>query len=306
MDRNQTRHGISRAAVKACRAHVASLTGQTAVQVFFRFAAYFCLGCVLYREEGKSLWAAAFALTMLLAILPFRFLYGEKLRIYADASGLPGPEGIPYFVWLRAGIMRLLRGLVWGLPFLAGLGYFLWAMENVPFNELGLTFQRIAALWPFHAEGGETTRGILLYFSVLLLFLLLFAYGWRRDIAMEYLPESRAELKSLLDKNRSVWKKARISLARVTAGNLLLSLPALLLLALILIPYAKENLRVSENPLMTVRNLKKLMMRPLPAKTSVLLTADLMFFYLPLCVLRKMRNCVLVHRILHENTSREE
>lgn len=300
MDGKNLLSGCTKAALSACRANLGSLIGQTALQGIPRLAALFCLGLALTAEQGKYLFLTAFMLIAALAILPFRFLYGEKLRAYLRRDDRAEKSGVPYVKWLQGGCMRLLRGLLWGLPFLAGFGYFVWLMENenMSFTEVGQFFARIAAFFSFFsADGGLTARGMMLYFSALLLFALLFALGWRRDMALEYLDVRSSGIRGILRQNREIITRARGAIARGMVENLLLSLPALVLLALVIYPYLHANIRISENPLMTVRNLKKLLMQPPPLRTMLLLAADFLFVYLPLCVVRKMRNAVLIDRL---------
>lgn len=304
-------HSCGQAAFRAVKKHFFSLYMQTVLQTLLRLPAFFCLYAALngvsVTEESSAVWYALFCVSFLLLVIPFRFYYGEKLRFYS-APNMPAPRrGRPYFTWLRCGIIRFARGLLWGLPFLAGMGFFLYAMEYMPFKELGQFFQRIASFFFSGAEeSGLVARGIILYFGGVFLMLLLFAWGWRRDLSMEYLPVRRIGVTGMLFSNRKARYRAFGLLRGITAKNALLSLPAFLICLLILIPFAKENIRVSGNPLMTVRSVKNLFSEPLSGKPLLLLCGDYFLVYLPLLMLRKMRNAVLIRRLTQELDGRRQ
>lgn len=305
---------VGRAAYRACKTHAGAVTGLMLSQLLLRAAA---LAPVYFfsRLEEDSLaegpvWAAqlfaglpvwmGWALTgliFLLAVLPLRFWAGERLR-YASAPHQVRWQGTgAYAAWLRTGLLRFLRGLIWGLPFCAGLFLFLYGMEYLPFTELGQIMQKFALLL-----GGElsTVKGLMVFAGLLVLFLIIFLLGWRRDMPMEYLPARRLGAAGTCRFAAKARRRGRGQLLKNTLWNILLSLPALAGCAAVLLPYAQAEVRVASNPLLTVKSVLNLLKQPLPMAQLGALIAVLLLLYLPFCALRKMRNAVLTRRLTSE------
>lgn len=242
-------------------------------------------------------------LIFLAAVFPLRFWAGERLRFYSAPHQPLWNGGRAYAAWLRAGLLRCGRGLVWGLPFCAGLLFFLYGMEYLPFPELGQIMQKFAQIL-----GSEPTvaKGLLVFAGLMALCLLLFLWGWRRDMPMEYLPARSLGAVNTCRLAARVRRRGKGRLFCNTLWNILLSLPALVGWAAVLLPYVRQEVRLTSNPLWTIKGIMTLMKQPLPAEQLGGIIAVLLLLYLPLCALRKMRNAVLTRRLTREGNGKED
>ena len=236
----------------------------------------------------SMIWGAGVlgVLFFLLYLMPSRFYLGEVLWSLAAGKATVKERYLPF---LKAGLFRLGRGILWGLPFMAGLSLFLYGMEYLPYNELGKVLQKFVLF-------GESTvaRGLVIVLLLLLVLLLLFAFGWRRDMAWEYLPLSQGGMV------RKVRRQGKGKLMGNTAVNALFSLPALLGCLAVLLPYAQDNVRVSSNLLRTVQSLLQLMKTALPLTQTLWLLAVAAALYMPFFLYRKMRCAVLMQELARE------
>ena len=318
-EKGETRVPVGRAAWRACGAHGGAVAGLMLGQLLLRAAA-FAPAYLFGRLEADSLaeapawlrglWGAlpawtGWALTgliFLLAVFPLRFWAGERLRYYSAPHQPLWKGGGAYAAWLRAGLLRCGRGLIWGLPFCAGLLFFLYGMEYLPFTELGQIMQKFA-----QAVGGEPSvaKGLGVFAGITALFLLLFLWGWRRDMPMEYLPARSLGAMGTCRLAAKARLRGKGQLLSNTLWNVLLFLPALAGWAVVLLPYVREEVRIASNPLWTIQGIMTLLKQPLPAAQLGGLMAVLLLLYLPLCALRKMRNAVLTRRLTRE-WNREE
>ena len=282
---------------QAFRAHPGAVIRQTALQLLLRLAG---IGALLAGLRGAFapgvppvVWYALAGAIYVFAVLPLRFLGGETFRACCDAKenalGVFHAPGRPYALWLRAGLLRAGRGFLWGLPFVAGLGLFLYGMEYLPYNQLG---RIVKGLSPPVLEP-TALRGVMTISVLLLAFLLLFVYGWRRDQAMEYIDVRGLGLRDALRRTAALRKAARGCMARHTAGQLLLTLPGIAGAAAVLVPYVKSNLRSGGDILAVLSRLLRLMKQPLPWAQLGLLAVALLLLYVPFCAARKLRNAAL-------------
>ena len=293
---------VGRAAWRACKAHGGALAGQALLQVLLRALALAPLFLLpLLQKEGAPLlpdWAsyAATGCIYALAVIPLRFFAGERLRFYS-APNLPFPRGgRPYAAWLKAGLMRYARGILWGLPFLGAIGYLVIGQKTLPFNTM---WQPVQALGRLIGEA-SLKNGLPVAGALMVLLGLLFAYGWWRDLPMEYLPARHLGARKTLWHAKAARKRGRKTLMKNAGANALLSLPALIGWGAVLVPYVTENVRFSGNPQIMIAGFTRLLKAPLPAERVYGLLAVFIVLYLPLCILRKMRNAVAVRRLTRE------
>lgn len=246
-------------------------------------------------------WAAAGVLLHVLTVIPARAYYRRALA--RELSYQDGDAG--YGCLLKTGLMRYARGLLWGLPFLAGAGYFWYSMEVLPYNEQGLLFEAIARFFGFPQGSGLVAKGAWLYGAMLLLLLLLFIFGWRRDIPADDLPVRAGKETEVFSLSRRVRRAGRVSLRKNTLGNFLLSLPGLAASALALTPYVLENVRVSGNISVLWRSVKRMLTQWPPVRTLLPLALALLLIALPLCALRRLRTVSLVRELALRETGGE-
>lgn len=298
---------VGKAAWLALKAHGVQIALLMLCQVLIRLLVLlpliFWLGEASFAYLSGWGWCIAAALGYVFAVLPLRFYAGECFRQYSAPHLARPSRKIPYAVFLRCGLMRFGRGVLWGLPFLGGMIFFLYGMEYLPFNTMGGHIQQFATLL-----GGEPTldKGLFVFFALLLIFGVIFALGWWRDLPMEYLPARRLGARGVNQYAQKVRARAQGRMGKNMLQNLLLSLPALLGAIAVLLPYILNNIRFTSNKLMLLQGVLRLIKSPLPGTQLVLLGLVFLLLYLPLCALRKMRNAVLVRRLSRELNERED
>ena len=242
-------------------------------------------------------WLILTGLIHLFAVIPMRFYAGEKFRQYSGSNPVPASGKIPYGVWLRCGLLRCGRGLLWGLPFLVGIILFLYGMEYLPFNTLGGSIQQFATLL---GREPSLNEGLAVVFALLVIFGVIFALGWWRDLPMEYLPARILGSRGVNQYAQKVRARAQGMMAKNMLQNMLLSLPAMIGALAVILPYILDNIRVTSNKLMLLQGILRVIKSPLPGMQILLLVLVFLILYLPCCALRKMRNAVLVRRLSQE------
>lgn len=234
------------------------------------------------------------ALLYIFVLFPARFAMGESMRWMAAGKKMPAVKG-KYAMRFKAGLMKLGRGMLWGLPFLLALSLFLYGMEYLPYNNLGRILQKFVLV-----REPTSARGLIVVALLLLLLLMLFALGWRRDMAMEYLPAKKLGLKGMRSAAAQARRRGKGKLFQNSFINCILLLPAVAGWLLVLIPYALDNMRSSGNMLRTVQSLLNVLKEPLPFGLFVLLSLLSAVLYMPFFLYRKMRNAVLVQELTRE------
>ena len=230
-----------------------------------------------------------------LLVLPQRCWGGEKLRRIFYTRNLPDRPRNVWRKWLKADLLRFLRGVAWGLPFLFCVGYFVYGYQVLAFTKMWQPVMHLATVFgrePTMDMGLPIAGGLVVFFG------LLFAYGWWRNVMFEYLPIRSLEMGQAFRWARRMRRHHRGQLAGNTAVNALLSLPAVAGVMAVLIPYVMEKVDFSLSTDLVVQLLMRLLSTPLPRKQVLLLAAVGAVLYLPLCVFRKTRNAALAARLI--------
>lgn len=299
---------VGRAACRALRRHALPLAG-----IFLAHAALRALALAplyLWQQEAElgpllgARWALISAAAYLFAVFPLRAWTGERLRFYS-APRVPRPQRTPYWKYFSRQLLRFARGLMWCAPFLMLLGVFLYAMNNVPLTTVRDYVKRLAALGAVFGAEASVNLGVAIYFALTVFFGLIAAFGWWRDMPMDYLPVAPLGLRAAGRYAAKTRLRSRGDMAKNLLANALLSLPALLGAAAALLPYLREKLNVSDRLTMLQAALQ-LFKRPLPGRECLLLAAAFLALYLPLCALRKLRSATLVRRLTRELDERGE
>ena len=276
------------------------LCGYTLLFALLRIPPFICLYMVIRGGEDARLpvgaWAAFAVLLHAFLVIPARGFFRTRM---AKELG-ERDEYAAYGEYLRFGLLRYARGLAWGVPFLFGGALYLYRMEAVSFAEQGLMFEAIARFFGFPQGSGLVAKGVILYFAMLFLLGLLFAWGWRRDLAADHLSVRGRRAAEVFAQGARVRRFGAARLRKHTLTQFLLSLPGLMLSAAVLLPYALENLRFSGNIAATWRSAKKLLTQCPPTDRLVLLGAVLLLVMLPLCVLRRLRSASVVRELTRE------
>ena len=275
-------------AVRRLMEHPGETAAITAEQIALRLIVV--LPVVLHRTvprlqklPSEAALGAALLLYILL-VLPLRFHGGEGLRALAGGEGMP-KGGKPYSHWLRTGLIRHALSLVWALPLMLSVGYFVYGLPRLPFNVM---WRPVLAI---------TLRGSA---ALLVFFLLLAAYGWWRWMPAEYLPVRRLRTRDALFFVRRTRRRGRKELVQNALINCLLFLPAAAGFLLVLVPYVLDAAGRVTSAQLIIGNLMALLRKPLPRAQITQLLIVYLALYLPLCVPRKMRNAALVRSLTEE------
>ncbi|MCR4885914.1 MAG: hypothetical protein K5919_03270 [Clostridiales bacterium] len=244
------------------------------------------------------------ALVWVFAVIPLRCRNRESVR-RAFYSRHHAARGVPYLKWLGAGLIRHLKGWLWGLPFLAGLGYcgyyLVTGYDTLSVTDMWRPVQNLPALLGMKPS---LAGGILVAAAALMLLGVLFAYGWRRDMAAEFLPVRSMERKSVFRWSRRMRRHHGKELAKCTLINFLLWLPGALGIGA-----AAFSLRgrVDASGAMALSDsLKSLIRNGISRDLLLQLSAVFFLVYFPLCVYRKMRIAKAVAALMREHIRKAE
>jgi len=239
-------------------------------------------------------------------LIPMRFWARQKVRrVYYRHSDSNKKQTDTYNRWMATGLLRYLRGLLWGLPFIACVVYFTVLRTILDAPTFNAPIHWLAMLLAGNPENGVGNVSLAwgLIAALTALFGLLFAYGWWRDLPFEYLPVRSIGAARTLHWSRRVLKKHRHEMLGNTCVNFLLSLPAILGFGAVLGMYALDRVNFSLSMEMVLAQLRNLVTQPIPRLVLLELLAVFAVLYLPLCVYRKCRNAALMGRCLRSSRS---
>ncbi len=295
MSESSERVSIGKIARKGIRRSFDEISTVAIVQILLRLAALapMLLSKMLGGKLPDELAIAGCVVIYIFAVIPMRFWARQKMRrVYYSRSAHSRKKNV-YSTWLKTGLLRYLRGILWGLPFLACMGYFTIARKILDVHTFNIPIH-----WLIERLNGKATLAYLIIAGVLLLFALLFAYGWWRDLPFEYLPVRSIGTKKTLHWSRRILKKHRGEMRKNTFVNALLSIPAWVGFAAVLALYAMKSVNFSLNIELVLRQLLKLLNEKVPQVVLLELLAVFAVLYLPLCVYRKSRNAALMGRLI--------
>lgn len=301
---------------KCLRKHLSDIVSVIFVQVMARALVVGAAVLPIITDEGISLpfGIAGAVILYILVVMPIRCHGGESLRRMFFTRNLHSGDRIPYKKWLKTGLLRHVRGILWGIPLIAltaatvWWGHQLYYAKNAPAQ--WRTVQDLARLVgkePSMADGLPVALGGIALLG--LVFVLLFAFGWWRDMPAEYLPSRSIGPVKTFHWVRRIRKHHRKEVIRHTWTNMALCLPAALGVLAVLARYGrrvlhylsanKEAINGGSFQFRTV-----LSHLPKPSTNELLILAGVaVIIYLPLCVYRKMRNASLVADLMKGNAS---
>ncbi len=284
------------------------------MQVLVRAVALSPLALFSMAEEKLPKWLcwAAAAVLYLFLVMPLRCWGGEKLRRVFYTHHRNEKSKSAYSKWLKAELLRILRGLFWGLPFLLWLGYCLHyyitnkALQEIQgFNAMWVPVMNLAGLL---GHEPDLMLGIAVVFIILLVFGLIFAYGWWRNEMLEYLPTRSLELGRCFRWAGRIRRHHRGEVVKNTMVNILLTLPAIVGFLAVFALSISGRIDLSRGLLYFFAKLPQLLFdmldslialrSPIPQNHLLLLIAVLAVVYLPLCLLRKMRIAALAGKLM--------
>ena len=269
-----------------------------------RVGALLCLFVFTVRgvDEGKKLGGIVlFCLIWALAIIPLRCWSGEKMRRMFFSHRHPQGDSSPYQKWLVTGLMRFARGLLRGIPFLACAGYFVIGYSALSVTDMWRPIQNLPTLLGMQPS---LQTGLIMAGIVTALFALLFAYGWWRDMPVEYLPIRSQGAEKTLRWARRMRRHHPDTLRKNALINALWALPGIVGLGAAIVPYVLGKIDFSGAMSLT-SSLKKLTQDGLPRNALIVLAAVFFLIYIPLCLYRKMRNAAVVARLMKGHASKE-
>ena len=231
-------------------------------------------------------------------MIPMRFWGREKMRRVFYSRHLNHRHKNIYKKWLKTGLLRYARGILWGLPFLAGMVYFMVFRRTLDAKTFWMPVRNLAVLAGQEANLGT---GLLVTLALMTVFGLMYAYGWWRDLPVEYLPVRSLETNKTFHWSRRVRKKHGKEMRRNTFVNFFLGLPALIGFGAVLAPYVRANVDFSLSADMMVTQILRLLRTPLPASELLKLGAVAAVLYVPFWIFRKTRNAALMGRLMREN-----
>lgn len=261
--------------------------GWMAAQAVMRFA---IIACLFYAAsaQGAAAWAfiAAVLAAIILFVMPCRFICGRVLGDYAQGRTYYIRAG--YALRLKQGFFRLYRGLRFCLPLLLYCAGLFYVLNELPYNTMYKIIKPFSYLVFSSPSTDSAVFGVLIMLALLALAA---AYGWRRDMAMEYLADTAEMRKAqLLQETKKAMKDGRKRFLKVTAVNILLTLPAIIAFGAVLLPYLAQHLKaVQGDNMRLLMQVMEVMKKPLPLKELALLTGVYFLLYTPLCIVRKYR-----------------
>ena len=275
--------------------HLPTVLGVVLVELIARLAALcpliFALVDTRLPFAGKNsaiVWCALSVILYALVVMPARSQGYTALRRYAGGKVR---RNVGWMKRVRFGLLRLVRGTAWGIPFWALAIYFVWGYNSK--DSLNLFLRPLMDLGALVAREGDSTidKGVILYLAVTLFAGLVYAFGWWLDTAADYLDPSGREL---FRSGRGLMKAhfGRF-LMRVFSQGLLL-LPGVALLLGILLMYFKGQITLDQGAFSALNSAILLMKKPLPGSVTVYLAAAFLIVYVPLCLIRKARMAQMV------------
>ncbi len=242
---------------------------------------------------------AALVFSLLLYIFlvyPMRFrsaLTLTRMVRWMDASSLR-PASYPSR--LGAGLIRMLSGMVWGIPF-AALIYRLYRYIFVfPGSRFNQDFRVIGAF--FNGSAADDTQlliGSIVFFGMIFLSLLLFLCGWRCGVSFDFQLVGNASPGDALRNARRVRRlpHVRRALRKSAVTNALLCLPAIILP--LTVPYIYLRGMLTGSPMQDLQLLIAFFQAGMISGGVVYITATVfLVLYLPLFSYRKLRNAAIV------------
>ena len=254
---------------------------------------------------GKlPLWlaAAGSAALYIFLLIPMRFWARQKMRrVYYTRSHHTKHRDF-YGKWLATGLLRYLRGILWGLPFIAIALYFTVGRRVLLVKTFEAPISWLAHLLSADPESptGNMPLALGIIGGLAVVFALLFAYGWWRDLPFEYLPVGSIGTKKTVHWSRRILKKHRSEMRKTTLGNAFLTLPAILGFGAVLGMYVMQKITFTSNMSLNLlmAQVRRLFSEPLSQLTLLELLGVFVVLYLPLCVYRKCRNAALMAKLI--------
>lgn len=284
-------------AVQACRQHPAALALWVLRQLAVRIVALLPVFIYIFLDVlPLAVALPASGLLYLLIVYPARFraaLTLTRMVREADASAL---RVASYPACVASGLMRLLTGSLWGLPFAALLYRTYQYIFVLPGSRFNRDFLAIGAfLSASAAEETQLLLGSAVFFGAMLLSLLLFLYGWHRGVAFDFQLVGNVSPAQALRNARRACRQphVRSSLRRNALVHALLCLPAIVLPPLVL--FMQLGSMLTGRAMEDLQLILVFFQAGMVSGGAIYLAAALLaLLYFPLLPYRKLRNAAAV------------
>lgn len=290
LDHRGTPHRIAR---RASIAHILEYIQITLCQLLLRVLA---LSPLIYAAITRSFLGMPKAHAVgiatlcciplyLLLVLPLRYRVGGRLSGWLKAEG-PHTALSNYPAWLAQGLLIFLRALPWLLPLFAYFGAFYYYMNMTDFPSFFLMIRNVGGL-----IGGDYVHGVALLVLLLLVCIVLAAWGWYRVMPSFYLP-----LHPEYHKARKLKAIRRGAHMRGTVLiNLLCVLPALVIVLAVLATSLITRM-TGDIQLDLMILLPALTALDFPQTALLMAGLAILLFYLPFVLYRKAALAAAIHK----------
>ncbi len=305
------RASIGKITQRGLKRHYDEISAAAFVQMLIRAAVIAPLiFCESVGGRIPDILAGSASLAIYIFILiPMRFWARQKVRrVYYRHSDSNKKQTDTYNRWMATGLLRYLRGLLWGLPFIACVVYFtvLRTILDAPTFNAPIHWLAMLLAGNPSSGSGNVSLALIIIGAAIVLFALLFAYGWWRDLPVEYLPVRSIGGRQAFRWSRHIRKHHKKEMRKAAWGNILLSLPGILGFGVVLGLYAMQNVNFSMSVNLIITQVRRLFTQPIPNLVLLELLAVFAVLYLPLCVYRKARNAALMGRLIKRQDRSEE
>ncbi len=292
----RTRTGRARPAGHVLARHGGAVMGLGLWQLAVRAVALLPLAAALFGIPGLKLgrdalpWCAgATVLLNVFLVMPLRGYGYSCLRFLS--GGHRARRGW-YAVYLRYGLCRLGQGLLWGLPFLAVSGLWLYAFNGMPMTSFYAILTRLSRM-----VNGQLDAGVMVWIGAMGLTGLLLCYGWWRLMPADQVDMQTRGVRKGIRRGRRVRSENRKAYWANALVNMLLTLPGLAGFCYVLLNRYLGGVSWDQGAFMAAQRIMVLLAAPLPNTTLLYLAAVLVLVHLPLCMVRKVRNAALTRRL---------
>ena len=217
-------------------------------------------------------------LLWLFLVMPVRNAGYMRLRFFALG---PLHRRLTYVDCLRNGMIRVGKGIGYGALFFLLSGLFYYEYHLVDFKSFYGLLKAIGSVF-----GGKADLGLVLWFLLIALSFLCYAFWWRRDLYLDFRditrPLSVAGGKTPRFPQAGEWG--------LCVRNLLLLLPSVLLWGWIFWRHYAGEVDLNNGAMAALTSFSSMIRRPVPGTVLLKMGVVLVLVHMPLAILRKLGN----------------
>ena len=232
-------------------------------------------GKVLFPGDG-----AVLSLVLWLAVvMPFRNWGYMRLRTFAS---MPLRSRMSWGVCFHNGLVRVGRGVLYGLPFYFLVGSFYYEFHYVAFTSLYSFLKSVGGVF-----GGKVDLGVVLWLACILAALAVFVLLWKKDQYMDFRDIT------IMSAGRRPSRKDRL---KNIAVDFALMLPSAALWALILAGHYMRGIDLKNGAFAAITSVFSQLREPIPGPDMLKMGLVLLFVHVPLAILRKTGDALVYFR----------